>query len=275
MATMDTYGVRFIGNDMVAPRVRRTVGVQSVQRQHNVTEVRHVPRVRAPHVRPMRPASPAQQPAARPIAHEDTYSEGPVVHSEVFGAQMNAAVVSKKQTRKRHAPTLSRKTVIFSVAVLLVVGALAYGVPHASALKHTVSIESSRLNARLHPNVQPSFTMPAHSVLVKTSISSNYMDAVESQNIELDIGSNVVTPLPNDIAGWIKTSNGPEKNTTLLTVNTAAITSYLTIEAQKSGSFANGIDSAAMSDATNKIANTLLKYNGVTVSIPSGTDNSQ
>ena len=114
--------------------------------------------------------------------------------------------------------------------------------------------------------------MPSHAILVKNNVLSTYTDAIESQLITISFGSSSITPNPTDIAKWFTTTAGPEKGTTLLEVNSANITAYLTDIAQtnnavSSPSTTNSISSAAVSNTTSQIARALLSYNGATVSL--------
>lgn len=269
MSTIDAYGVKFIGNDMVAPKNKRPQNVAPVQHHRFVAKQQPAPVQRAPKAPQAQPVQQVQPVEAVPEP-ELALAPAPVAHAEEYS---EPAPVKRRASTPRF--TFSRRTVAVALSGVVVLGVAAYTVPHASAISHKASTLTASINTKLHPSTQPSFTMPAHAVLVKTGILSNYEDAVESQSIVLTIGTNTVTPLPNDIAGWIKASNGPEKGTTLLTVNESTVSSYVSTAVQNSikssPMLASSVTPSDESAAVNQIAKELLKYNGVTVTIDGST----
>jgi hypothetical protein len=258
MATIDAYGVGFIGNDLVPPKPRRQLHVDPVQRRRFVAAPEQAPAVAAPRV------------------------QQAVVTSEVNGQEQSAESFSAVLPVSRHEHILTRRTALVALSVVVTVGALLFVTPRATGIAHTANLDTSKLalgiRDEMHPASQSSFTMPAHSVLVKNSIVSAYVDSVEGQPITIHIGTNTVIPLPTNIASWIKTSDGPERGTTLLSVNVPSVSKYVASAVQnvsaQSGVSA-GVDTADQSAAVSQIAKELLKYNGVTVTMPASASDVQ
>jgi len=216
-----------------------------------------------------------QQEAAVAVDEQAYVEEQPV---ELFDAQTPAP-----REEYVHAPVLTRRVVLVTLSVVIALGAVLLVIPRISGIAHAASLDSSKLalviKDELRPASQPSFTMPAHSVLLKNGIVSQYIDSVEGQSITINIGTNTVIPLPTNIASWVKTSAGPEKGTTVLAVNESAVSKYVTSAAQNvAAQPANSISSFSVindSSVVKQIASQLLKYNGITVSMPSPTSDSK
>lgn len=269
MATMDAYGARFIGNDVVSPRVRQQQSVGQRQRHPFVEAARQAP------VGPRQVAhvhrsevSTAQVRQSQTVAMPES-----VEYAEYFSAQMPTEAEGRQ--RKHRLQVLSRRTIVIASCAVVLLGATVLAIPHASGAYQAANKVGSKITLGIkndiHPNAQPSFTMPQHSVLVKNDIATSYVDAVESQSIAINTGTSVVTPLPNDIANWIKMSSGPQKGTTLLTVNEAAVTSYVAnavSNSVKQPSSGSSYNASGVSSAANQITKSLLKYNGITVTVP-------
>jgi hypothetical protein len=258
MATIDAYGARFIGNDLVTPKVKPRVSVEPHRYRRSVVAV---PTVRVPQV----------QPAEVAIAE--------VERRESFSTPVSAA----RRMRSGHQLPVRQMTLIV-LSTVTVLGVSLFAVPRFTGVVHAADIDTSRLalgiKDKMHPTSQGGFVMPANSVLVKNSVLSSYIDAIESQSVEINIGSNAVTPLPTDIANWIKTSAGPEKGTTLISANVPNITSYVTSAIQSStatqqSTALSGDGGTSSAKVAAQIAQTLLKYNGVTVTVPNIASSAQ
>lgn len=266
MATIDAFGGRYIGNDFVAPQLKPRLRTAPVQRHRFLTASRQMPVRRVPQI----------QHEAAAVVDEQVYVEEQP--AELFDAQMPA-----QEQEYVHTPVLTRRVVLVTLSVVIALGASLLVIPRISGIAHAASLDSSKLAAgiknELHPASQSSFTMPAHSVLLKNDIVSQYVDSVEGQAITINIGTNSVIPLPTNIAGWIKTSAGPEKGTTVLSVNESAVSKYVTSAAQNvAAQPADSVSSFSVindSSVVEQITNKLLKYNGITVSMPSPTSDSQ
>jgi hypothetical protein len=261
MATIDAYGVRFIGNDLVLPQPRRQLRVDPVQQRRFVATPEQAPAVTAPRV---------QQAVVTNEVHEQEQS------TELF-----SAVLPVSRHERVYERALTRRTALVALSVIVAVGALLFVIPRATGIAHAANLDTSKLalgiRDEMHPASQSSFTMPAHSVLVKNSIASAYVDSVEGQPITIHIGTNTVIPLPTNIASWIKTSDGPERGTTLLSVNVPSVSKYVASAVQNIGaqSGASAGVAADQSAAVSQIAKELLKYNGVTVTIPTAASDAQ
>ena len=213
-----------------------------------------------------------------PMEHTQEMTEQPFRTEEVFST--HRAVVRHD---RRYQDLLSRHTALLAIGVVLASGLLVYAVPRSSGILQSTHSEASKLTLsiqnRLHAGSQQNFSMPAHSVLVKNDIASSYIDSVEGQSVMINIGTNIVTPLPTDIANWVKSSSGPEQGTTLLSVNESNISKYVATAVQnsekQSSTSTTGITTASESKAVNQIAQGLLKYDGVTVTIPTTSSSAQ
>jgi hypothetical protein len=274
MATINAYGGRFIGNDFVVQRTRPQSQpqprsrIEPAQRQRFATTSRQVPVARTQ-------AQSQVQTRAQPQYFEQPVEayEQPEESVELFSAQMPEERQAHAFSMKR---LLSRRAILIASGAVVALGLLAVAIPRSGEITSVASTESSKLTAvvlnAIHPTSQSNFTMPPHSLLMKNDVLSSYVDSVEGQEITINIGTISVTPLPTDIANWIKTSNGPEANTTLLSVNTASISQYVTNAMQntpKQPGDLTSVNTSAETTAVNQIAQSLLKYKGMTVTIPS------
>jgi len=296
MATIHAYGVRFIGNEFVAPRNRQQPHIDSVRRHFIAAQ--QVRRPVAPQVR----AAPVQQRVVSEVMPEqlEQYSypqqtEQQYQQAELYAVdepaieyaqpqQPSFALPTMPALPKLTLPTFSRRAVIIALGSVMAIGVLALAVPRMGEIMSFASTGASELTASVNntlkpANAQASFTMPAHSVLVKNTILSSYVDSVEGQAITINIGANVVTPLPSDIANWLKTSNGPEQGTTVLAANEANISRYVAnavlTTSKSSANSAHPVNAtdASVSAAVNQITSKLLKYNSVTVNISTDMSN--
>jgi len=262
MATIDAYGVRFIGNDLVLPKPKRQLRVEPVQQRRFVAAPEQAPAVTVPRV---------QQAVVTNEVNEQEQS-----------AELFSAVLPVSRHEHVYEWVLTRRTALVALSVVVTVGALLIVIPRATGIAHAANVDASKLALGIrdetHPASQSSFTMPAHSVLVKNSIVSAYVDSVEGQPITIHIGTNTVIPLPTNIASWIKTSDGPERGATLLSVNVSNVSKYVASAVQNVGAqsgTAAGVDTTDQSAAVSQIVKELLKYNGVTVTIPTAASDTQ
>jgi hypothetical protein len=257
MATIGVYGgARFIGNDFVRPNIKR-VPVESPVRQRQ-------------HSAPSRPTSlPVQAPVAvaRPVAAvPETQS------TEVFSAQLPLEYKPSKLTK-----LISLRTGLVALAIIVLVPISILAVTKSNAVG-SVSAATSKLALAISDNVRHTpvaFKMPANAILVKNNQLTGDKDAIESQMITIDLGATSVSPMPSDIAHWVKTSAGPQKGSTVLAVNSAAIESYvasvIASNTKQPTSHSNGIGFSGGASAADQIIAQLLTCKGISVSLSSAT----
>jgi hypothetical protein len=255
MATTNVYAGKFVGNDFIIPRLTKPKIIEPI---HKITLNR------APEPAPVEPIA---ETITEPVAA--TVPESIAEPVDITVPEL--VEVPKASSLSRHR---SRTKVLLLVSALVV---FAVGVPVLlkTDTLHVLSSKTSRLVNYVRKDIHgtPAFSMPRYSVLVHSSDLSTDLDDIEVQAITVNLGTTVVTPQPSDIAQWVKSSAGPQAGTTLLSVNTASLSAYLTGVAQNNSRQAtqnvSGISYGGISAATNQIANILLSCNGTSVTLPS------
>jgi hypothetical protein len=144
-----------------------------------------------------------------------------------------------------------------------------------------------RVSSNIH-HTPVYISLPQYSLAIKNVDLSHDIANIKAQSITINFSFAGVIPQSSEIGQWVKTSAGPKAGTTLLAVNTSALSSYLNKEVKlydraptdkvismasgtpqvvNNGSF--GISYYGVSGATNAIASKLLKANGASTSLSS------
>lgn len=267
MATIEGFGGRVVGNDMVRPQARRPIVNDMVTARRPAAQVRPVARVHIDQYaqRPKYVPQPAPAPQAAAL---QVPQEQPQSTSQDFSAQQEPETVAPAKRKRRFGRLFSRKRGVIAVAAVVVIAGSAVAFPHMSSALHTTQTVANRIalgaSLDMHHTQSVKFVMPQNSILVRSSQLSSFTDAIEGQTITVNIGSTTVTPQPTDIQNWFFTTAGPQSNSTIIEANTSNITSYLTNLVQKDDPTAS---SDAVSSAATQLAQALVKSNGATVTI--------
>jgi lipoprotein-anchoring transpeptidase ErfK/SrfK len=93
----------------------------------------------------------------------------------------------------------------------------------------TIKVSATEIEHRLAAKINKSsnFVLPLNSEVVETSILSPEMNAIENQLITVNVSGVIVNPSAATVASWLTTSSGPKIDTTVLSVNQSAVTTYL------------------------------------------------
>lgn len=267
MATIEGYGGRVVGNDMVRPQARQPVVNDMVTARRPAAQVRPVARVHVDQYaqRPKYVPQPAPAPQAAAI---QAPQELPQPTPQDFSAQQEPAAPVKRSRRFGFGGLFSKRRAIIASSAVFVIAGSAVAFPHMSSALHTTQTVANRIalgaSIDMHHTQSVKFVMPQNSILVRSSQLSSFTDAIEGQTITVNVGSATVTPQPTDIQNWFFTTAGPQSNSTIIEANTSNITSYLTNLVQKDDPTAS---SDAVSSAASQLAQSLVKSNGATVTI--------
>jgi len=162
-------------------------------------------------------------------------------------------------------------------------------VNHSNALA-SLSSATASLQQRVSDNLhhQPAYvSLPAYSVAVENSHLKNDISNIKEQSVVINFSFASTSPSSAQLSGWITTSAGPKAGTTLLSVNTVAVTKYLTSmvrlydqsssnevianlangTSQVISNGSNGITYSGVSKASKQLVTQLLTANGVNVSL--------
>lgn len=259
MATMDGHAPRFIGNDIVVPRItRRLITKPKINTEPKIEPAEML-------------EGPWQPPVAEMAAVRTPIEKWDLIKSKRFSGIRWAIIVA------------------VSLLVVSILSATALTLTRANALK-AIDTETSKLALTISDKLHKSstFHLPAYSILVHSSSLSSDINSIEQQQITLNLGTTALSPTPSDISSWVKTSAGPQSGSTILTVNTANVSSYIanlikqnakapineTKLVYPSGKVlvkvagVNGVSFGGNQMATNQIAKALFSVKGTTVTLP-------
>jgi hypothetical protein len=239
MASINAQSAKFIGNDFIIPaRIKK----------NRETE----------------------QKIVAPVAVEAAPGYQPIEPIRTFAAAVPA---TKESPVSGLLDFIKLRPKLVTLAILLVITAFAAPTiaqahvwqvigAKAATIAHSVTTKSHQPVA---------FSMPAYSKLVATSGLNNDLSYVELQPITITMGGLTVTPQPTDISKWVKSSAGPQAGSTLLSVNTASLMSYIAgiVKNNYSNNSSGGTTGSGVSAAVTKIAKALFSCNGVSVTLPS------
>lgn len=257
---MDRHAPRFIGNDIVVPRItRRLITKPKINTEPKIEPAEML-------------EGPWQPPIAEMVAVRTPIEKWDLVKSKRFSGVRGIVIAV---------------AALFTVSILAIA---ALTLTRANALQ-AIDTETSKIAVSISEKLHKSstFHLPAYSILVHSSSLSSDINNIEQQQITLNLGTTSLSPMPTDISQWVKTSTGPQSGSTILTVNTAKISSYISgvikqntkapINETKlvypSGKVlvktagVDGISFGGVQAATNQIAKVLFSVKGTTVTLPS------
>jgi hypothetical protein len=238
MASINAQSAKFIGNDFIIPKRVK----QNVEPEPQVKQAIAVP-VRTEHI---------SYESVRPFA---------------------VAVPAKASRLHSIVEAIKVRPKLATLAILVVIAVFAAPTIARATIWQAIGSKASTLvkdaTNKLHIPAAAAFTMPAYSKLVKTGGLTNDLSYVELQPITISLGSMSVTSQPADIAKWVKSTAGPQAGTTVLSVNTAALSSYVNGVAKNNYDNDGGstISASSISAGVKKIANELFSCNGVNINL--------
>jgi uncharacterized membrane protein len=188
--------------------------------------------------------------------------------------------VKPKVSKLSHRLSLRTALVALAIVFSLSMSAFTIATMAQASTWHTIGSGTSALVRNIGNVIHPAtFAMPANAVLVRSSQLSTDLDDMETQPITINLGTTAITPLPSDIAKWVKVASGPQAGTTVLSVNTISLSGYIenAIQQQESTHPTTGTtyDGTDIAKATNQIAKALFSGNGTTVTLSGSPTPSQ
>ena len=189
MAGVNAYAGRFVGNDFVLPKSKPKKIINTA-----------------------------------PL----TYREALPVMAPAFVGSVSA---EKFRPGEAIIDFLGSKLLHIFLIILLCMAIVAAGsvVAVRSHILTTIKVSATEIEHRLAAKINKSsnFVLPLNSEVVETSILSPEMNAIENQLITVNVSGVIVNPSAATVASWLTTSSGPKIDTTVLSVNQSAVTTYL------------------------------------------------
>ncbi len=265
MATIDIYAGGFVGNDFVTQQLPKKKPISRAKIRYSEPQA-------AP-IQYMAEASFVQ--AVEPI------SLAPVTES---AAIVNDYVTAIPDSNRRLLPSFTflanykKQIITYGMLFIVVSAVLVVSVIAKSTIMHTVRSSvafTEKTVSSLHTNSPAAFSLPAHSILIRSNDLANDLDDIEAQPINITLGAITISPSPTTISQWVKVTSGPQASAKVLTVNTTSITNYLrnTIESdpQLSGEQARDSALSSVPQMSRQIAQILFSCKGTNITVPTTT----
>ncbi len=253
MAALNAYADKFVGNDIILPKVQPKKIINPVAVPYPVK------------------AMPAFSPAIGGVSiTTEKYHPGEAILDFLSSRLLRTFLI-----------------IMICLAVLAGGTLVAFKTHALTNIKTSAISLEHRLASKI--NKSSNFVLPPNSVVVESSILQPEMNAIESQLININLSGVIINPTPAIVASWLSTGTGPKLGTSVLSVNQIALTAYLNsivktynhqpitqvTVTHPDGSIAtiikgvNGINYTIQPGLTHSLSNQILSANGANVTLSS------